>query len=79
MRLLILMSFTMLCGCDSLGEIIREKKYTLQVHETPNTKQEFGYNNDYGYVGFMINGTFGKEDKHIHNDNCDHNLENTFK
>ena len=48
----------MLTGCDSLGEVIREKKYTLQIHETPNSKQTFGYNEDYDYVGFMVHGKF---------------------
>jgi len=66
-------------GCDTLGDIIREKKYTLRIHETPNSKQTFGYNNDYDYVGFMVHGVFGDEDKHMHNDDCDHSLENTFK
>ena len=57
--LFIIISLVTLSGCDSLGEIIREKKYTLQIHETPNTKQEFGYNDDYDYVGFMFHGEFG--------------------
>lgn len=64
-----------LCGCDSLGEIIREKKYTVQLHETPNSKQSFGYNNDHDYVGFMVNGNFGARIyKHTHNANCSHEI-----
>jgi ABC-type uncharacterized transport system auxiliary subunit len=58
--LIVLVLLSMLCGCESLGEIIREKKYKVQVHETPNSKQTFGYNDDYDYVGFMIEGEFGK-------------------
>lgn len=50
----------MLGGCESLGEIIREKKYNIKVHETPNTKQVFGYNDDHDYVGYMIQGEFGR-------------------
>jgi ABC-type uncharacterized transport system auxiliary subunit len=50
-----------LTGCESLGTIIHEKKYTMQIHETPNTKQSFGYNDDYNYVGFMVSGNFGKK------------------
>jgi hypothetical protein len=49
-----------LSGCESLGDVIREKKYNVKVHETPNSKQTFGYNDDYDYVGFMIEGEFGK-------------------
>jgi hypothetical protein len=64
-----------LSGCESLGEIIREKKYTLQIHETPNTRQSFGYNDDYDYVGFMVSGKFGaKIYKHVHNGNCPHEV-----
>lgn len=68
-----------MCGCESIGDIIREKKYTLQIHETPNTRQEFGYNDDYNYIGFMVHGRFGSKGKHIHTDDCSHNLENSFK
>ena len=65
-----------LSGCESLGEIVREKKYTLQIHETPNSKQEFGYNDDYDYVGFMVSGKFGATiHKHEHSVHCEHNLE----
>jgi hypothetical protein len=80
MKLLILMAmlFTV-SGCDSLGDIIREKKYTLQIHETPNSKQEFGYNEDHDYVGFMMHGKFGAIlDKHTHSDYCKHNLEDNL-
>ena len=78
MRILfVIIALVTLSGCDTLGEIIREKKYTLQIHETPNTKQEFGYNDDYDYVGFMMHGSFGKAaPKHIHSLTCEHNPEN---
>ena len=58
--ILVLFVLTLLCGCESLGEIIREKKYSVQINETPHSKQAFGYNDDYEYVGFMVEGTFGK-------------------
>ena len=74
-RILIVAFLFTLSGCDSLGEIIREKKYTLQIHETPNSKQTFGYNDDLDYVGFMMHGKFGKApEKHIHSDYCVHNV-----
>ena len=73
---IVIATFT-LSGCDSLGEIIREKKYTLQIHETPNSKQTFGYNEDHDYVGFMVHGKFGATiDKHEHSAFCAHNTEN---
>ena len=76
-RLFIIIALVTVSGCDSLGEIIREKKYTLQIHETPNSKQTFGYNDDYDYVGFMVSGTFGKTDPiHEHSIHCVHNIEN---
>jgi len=75
MRILfLLILFTTLCGCESLGEIIREKKYDVQLHETPNSKQSFGYNDDHDYVGFMMTGTFGNAPpKHEHTIRCAHN------
>jgi len=64
-------------GCDTLGEVIRDKKYTMQVHETPNSKQEFGWNNDHDYLGFMVSGKFGATiHKHEHSLYCEHNPEN---
>lgn len=75
--LLAIVALTTLGGCDTLGEVIREKKYTLQIHETPNSKQTFGYNEDYDYVGFMFHGEFGKVPaKHEHSLYCKHNPEN---
>lgn len=77
MRILLFIMLFTLSGCDSLGEIIREKKYTMQIHETPNSKQEFGYNNDYDYVGFMMSGRFGRAPaKHVHSMHCEHNPKN---
>lgn len=59
MRILfILIAISSLSGCDTLGEVIRDKKYTLQIHETLNSKQTFGYNDDYDYVGFMFHSEF---------------------
>ena len=60
MRILLLCTLFSLSGCESLGEVIREKKYNVNLHETPNSKQTFGYNDDYDYVGYMIEGEFGK-------------------
>lgn len=61
MRILItIVLLLVLTGCEFLGEVIREKKYTVQIHETPNSRQTFGYNTDYDYIGFMIHGEFGK-------------------
>jgi len=77
MKLLILLPLLALSGCESLGEVIREKKYTVQVHETPNTRQEFGYNDDYDYVGFFVSGKFGATiHEHVHSIHCVHNTEN---
>ncbi len=70
--LFVIIALVTLSGCASLGEAIKEKKYTLQIHETPYYRQTFGYNNDYGYVGFMISGSFGRKGKHIHTDTCKH-------
>lgn len=62
MRILLLCSLLTLGGCgsfgDTVGEIIREKKYNIQVNQTPNSKQMFGYNDDYDYIGFMVEGQF---------------------
>ena len=77
MKLLLLISVLALSGCDTLGEVIREKKYTMQVHETANVKQEFGWNNDHDYLGFMVSGKFGATiHKHEHSLNCEHNIKN---
>jgi len=73
--LFIIIALVTVSGCDTLGEVIREKKYTLQIHETPNSKQTFGYNDDYDYVGFMVSGKFGATiHKHEHNANCPHEI-----
>lgn len=77
---IILITLILLTGCDSLGEIIREKKYTVNINETPNSRQEFGYNSDHDYVGFMMHGKFGKAPpKHEHFLNCEHDTENKSK
>jgi hypothetical protein len=73
--LFIIIALVTVSGCDTLGEVLREKKYTLQIHETPNSKQEFGYNDDYDYVGFMVSGKFGTTIyKHQHSANCPHEI-----
>lgn len=75
--LFVIIALVTLNGCDSLGEVIREKKYTVQIHETPNSVQTFGYNTDYDYVGFMMYGSFGRApEKHVHSLYCKHNLKN---
>ena len=75
MRIIIIALLFTLSGCESLGEVIREKKYTVQIHETPNTKQSFGYDDDYDYVGYIVTGRFGNAPaKHEHSINCEHNI-----
>ena len=59
MRILLLCTLMSLSGCESLGEVIREKKYNVKIHETPQSKQTFGYNDDHVYIGYMIEGEFG--------------------
>jgi len=56
--LLIVFVLLTLCGCESLSEFVREKKYNVKVYETPTSKQTLGYNDDYDYVGYMIEGKF---------------------
>lgn len=78
MRILITIAilFT-LTGCEALGAIIHDKKYTLNIHETPNTKQEFGYIEDYDYVGFLVSGEFGATiHEHEHTIHCEHEVKN---
>ena len=60
MRILLLCTLFSLSGCESLGEVIREKKYNVKLHETYHSKQTFGYNDDLDYIGYMIEGEFGK-------------------
>lgn len=60
----ILVSSIILAGCEGLGEIIRDKKYTMTLHETPQVKQHFGYNDDLDYVGYIIEGNFGNANKY---------------
>ena len=54
--------FIMLCGCESLGEVIREKKYSVDLHETKtpkhHSKHKIGYNDEYDYVGYYVVGEF---------------------
>jgi hypothetical protein len=59
MRVLLLCTLFTLGGCESLGDIIREKKYNVKLHETSTSKQMFGYNDDFDYVGYMVEGEFG--------------------
>jgi len=64
-----------LSGCESLGEVIREKKYTVNFHETANAKHKLGYNDDFHYVGYIIVGKFGATiHKHEHYANCPHEI-----
>ena len=59
---IILILLTMLSGCESLGEVIREKKYTVNLHETKTakhtTKHKLGYNDDLHYIGYIVHGKF---------------------
>ena len=73
MRILfIIITIITLSGCETLGNMVKENTYTLQIHETPYSRQMFGYNTDYEYVGFMISGSFGEKGIHTHSDACEH-------
>ncbi len=76
---LLITMLVVLCGCETVGDIVREKRYTIQINETPNSIQTFGYNTDHEYIGFMITGSFGKKGKHVHNFNCDHSFQKSLK
>lgn len=66
-----------LSGCETISDMVREKKYSVQINETPNSVQTFGYNNDHDYVGFMMSGKFGNAPpKHVHTMTCVHKSEN---
>jgi hypothetical protein len=63
MRILFaIIALVTLSGCESLGEVIREKKYTVNLHETKTpkhtTKHKIGYNDDHDYVGYILVGEF---------------------
>jgi len=74
--IIIALLFT-LAGCESLGTIIRDKKYSVNLHETANTKQKLGYNDDHDYVGYFVSGKFGATiHEHVHSMYCEHNTEN---
>lgn len=51
-----------LSGCESLGEVIREKKYNVNIHESKtakhHSKHKLGYNDDHDYVGYYVIGEF---------------------
>lgn len=71
--LLIVLILMMLCGCETVGEIVREKKYAFDVYETENAKHKFGYNDDHEYVGYIVKGQFGKKTiTHHHSTYCIH-------
>ncbi len=73
MRILLIAILFTLCGCETVGEIVREKKYAFDVYETKNAKHKFGYNDDYEYVGYIVKGKFGKKESiHIHTPYCIH-------
>jgi len=64
MRILFaIIALVILGGCESLGEVIREKKYTVNLHETKTakrtTKHELGYNDDLNIIGYIVVGEFG--------------------
>ena len=60
--LLVIIALFMLSGCESLGDVIREKKYNVKLHEAKTKKStsthKLGYNDDYDYVGYMVEGNF---------------------
>ena len=63
MRILFaIIALVTLGGCESLGEVIREKKYTVNLHETKTpkriTKHKLGYNDDLNYVGYIVISEF---------------------
>jgi len=72
MRILFaLIALVTLNGCESLGEVIREKKYTVNLHETENAKHKFGYDDDNKYIGYIVTGEFGARIyKHEHSTYC---------
>ena len=77
---IIVMALVALSGCESIGTMLKEKQYSLQINETPYSRQMFGYNTDHDYVGFMMTGTFGNVGrKHTHNGYCDHTFQNSLK
>ena len=64
MRILFgIVALFILSGCESLGEVIREKKYSVNIHETKTaktiSKHKFGYSDDHDYVGYFVIGEFG--------------------
>jgi len=78
MRILFtIIALVTLSGCETVGDMVREKKYSVQINETPHSVQTFGYNTDHDYIGFMMHGRFGKAPpKHEHTMVCKHNIEN---
>ena len=60
MRILFtIIALFILTGCESLGEVIREKKYTVNLHETQNAKHKLGYSDDLNIIGYIVIGEFG--------------------
>jgi len=61
MRILIIIAtLFMLTGCESLGTVIKEKKYSIRIHETTKVKHAFGYyRKPDSYVGYNVSGKFG--------------------
>ena len=74
MRILLIVLVLMLSGCETVGEIVREKKYAFDVYETKNAKHKFGYNDDHEYVGYIVKGKFGTKSgpAHTHSPYCMH-------
>ena len=81
MRILFaIVALVILSGCETITDMVREKKYSVQINETPHSVQTFGYNTDHDYIGFMMHGRFGKAPtKHVHTMICKHNIENKSK
>ena len=75
--LFVIIALVTLSGCETIGDMVREKKYSVQINQTPNSVQTFGYNTDHDYLGFMMHGSFGRaQPKHVHSLYCKHNTEN---
>ena len=73
MRILLVAIMFTLCGCETVGEIVREKKYAFDIYETQNANHRFGYSDDHDYVGYFVNGKFGKRSStHTHTPFCIH-------
>jgi hypothetical protein len=63
--LLIVVSLLALSGCETLSEAIENRDYSVNLYESENVKQGFGYFKQprrsdvkYKYIGYQISGEF---------------------